>query len=240
MVHRTKELADGIPEFATENFIRSDVSLVVLVMQMVLSIVERIKGFLFSPSDTFDSSKEDTLGDALKYFIVLLAIYAVLLTIVVAVAFFVIGGMMGPLGATMLPFGAGAGAFAAIGAFIGAIIGGIIGIFIGGLWLHLWVYVVGGRNGFTQTIKVVAYGMTPSLLLSWIPGAGIITGIWALIVEIIGIRQLHELSTGKAVLAIIIAIAIPAIIGIVLIATFITSMSELMSQGPSGSGFGGY
>lgn len=215
-------------------------SLVVLVMQMVLSIVERIKGFLFSPSDTFDNSREDTLGDALKYFVVLLAIYAVLLAIISAVAFSVIVGMMGPLGATMAPFGAGTGALAAIGAFIGAIIGGIIGIFIGGLWLHLWVYVVGGRNGFTQTIKAVTYGMTPSLLLGWIPGVNIIAGIWALIVEIIGIRQLHELSTGKAVLAIIIAIAIPAIIGIALIATFITSMSELMSQGPSGPGFGGY
>ncbi len=82
--------------------------------------------------------------------------------------------------------------------------------------------------------------MTPSLVLGWIPGVNIIAAIWALIVEIIGIKQLHELSTGKAVLAVIIAIAIPAIIGIALIAVFITSMSELMSQGPSGPGFGGY
>ncbi|MFV9676176.1 MAG: hypothetical protein ACNYVW_00745, partial [Methanosarcinales archaeon] len=140
MAHRAKKLADGICEFATENFISCDVSLLVLVMQMVLSIVERIKGFLFSPSDTFDNSKEDTLGDAIKYFIVLLAIYAVLLAIIAAVAFSVIVGMMGPLGATLVPFGAGTGALAAIGAFIGAIVGGILGIFIGGLWLHLWVY----------------------------------------------------------------------------------------------------
>jgi hypothetical protein len=36
---------------------------------MVLSIGERIKGFLFSPSETFDASKEDSLGDAFKYFV---------------------------------------------------------------------------------------------------------------------------------------------------------------------------
>ena len=36
--------------------------------------------------------------------------------------------------------------------------------------------------------------------------------IWALIAVIIGVRQLHEISTGNAVLAIIIAISIPAII----------------------------
>ncbi len=35
---------------------------------MVLSAGERIKGFLFSPSKTFDNSKEDMIGDALKYF----------------------------------------------------------------------------------------------------------------------------------------------------------------------------
>jgi len=43
---------------------------------MVLSIEERIKGFLFSPSETFDASKEDTLGDSLTYFVVVLAIFA--------------------------------------------------------------------------------------------------------------------------------------------------------------------
>jgi len=43
---------------------------------MVLSIEERIRGFLFDPSETFDASKEDTLGDSLTYFVVVLAIFA--------------------------------------------------------------------------------------------------------------------------------------------------------------------
>ncbi len=207
---------------------------------MVLSIVERIKGFLFRPSDTFDDSKDDTLGDAFKYYVVILAISAVLSAIIAAVAFSVIVGMGGPIAAVMIPFGAGTGALAAIGVFGVTIAVGIIGIFIGGVWLHIWVYVVGGRNGLTQTIKAVTYGMTPSLLLGWIPIVSIIAGIWALIVEIIGIRQLHELSTGKAVLAVIIAIIIPAIIIGALLAAFIVSMPGLLSQGPGGPGFGGY
>ncbi len=208
---------------------------------MVLSIVERIKGFLFSPSETFDYSKEDTLCDAFKYFAVILAIYAVISAIIAAVVLSLIATLMGPFGAAMMPFGAGAGALAAIGAFVGAIVGGIIGIFIGGLWLHLWVYVVGGRNGVTQTIKALTYGMTPSLLLGWIPVVGIIAMIWALIVAIIGIRQLHELSTGKAALAVIIAIIIPVIIFGALIASFIaTMMPGQMFPGPRGTGFGGY
>jgi hypothetical protein len=172
---------------------------------MALSIVERIKGFLLSPSGTFDTSKEDTLGDAFKYFVIILAIYAVLVAIIAAVAFALIGGMFGMFGVPRMPF-------RAVAVLIGALVGGIIGVFIFGLWLHLWVYLVGGRNGLEQTIKAVMYGATPGLLLGWIPIFNVIAWIWALIVSIIGVRQLHGLSTGKAVLAVIIALIIPAII----------------------------
>jgi len=75
---------------------------------MVLSIVERIKGFLFSPSDTFDASREDSLGDAFKYFVVILAIYAVLSAIIAAVAFSMIAGMFGMFCVPQMPFGAAA------------------------------------------------------------------------------------------------------------------------------------
>jgi len=207
---------------------------------MVLSIVERIKGFLFSPSDTFDASMEDTLGDAFKYFVVILAIYAVLSAIIVAVAFSLFAGMLGMFGVPAMPFGAAMGPLVAVGVFVAMIVGGIIGVFIGGLWLHIWVYLVGGRNGIGETIKAVIYGMTPSLLLGWIPIVGIIAGIWALIVEIIGVRQLQELSTGKAVLAVIIAIAIPLIIYVVIFAAFIATMPGPVFQGPTGPGFGGF
>ena len=207
---------------------------------MVLSIVERIKGFLFSPSDTFDASKEDTLGDALKYFVVILAIFAGIFAVLIAVLFSLFAGMLGMFGVPMMPFGAAMGPLLAVGFFIFVLVGGIIGVFIDGLWLHLWVYVVGGRNGVGQTIKAVMYGATPSFLLGWIPIVGIIAGIWALIVGIIGVRQLHELSTGKAVLAVIIAIAIPLIIYVAIIAAFIATMPGPGFPGPTGPGFGGF
>ncbi len=207
---------------------------------MVLSIGERIKGFLFSPSDTFDASMEDTVGDAFKYYVVILAIYAVLSAIIVAVAFSLFAGILGTFGVRTMTFGAAMGPLVAVGVFVGVLVSGIIGVFIGGLWLHIWVYLVGGRNGIEETIKAVIYGMTPSLLLGWIPVVGFIAGIWALIVEIIGVRQLHELSTGKAVLAVIIAIIIPAIVIGVIWATFIATMPGPVFQGPTGPGFGGF
>jgi hypothetical protein len=207
---------------------------------MVLSIVKRIKGFLFSPSDTFDASKEDTIGDALKYFVVILAIFAVLLAIIAAVVLSLFAGMFGMLGVPMMPLGAAMGPLLAVGVFVGVLVGGIIGVFIDGLWLHLWVYLVGGRNGVGQTIKAVMYGSTPSYLLGWIPIVNTIALIWALIVGIIGVRQLHELSTGKAVLAVILAILIPAIIIGAIFAAFMATMPGPVFPGPTGPGFGGF
>jgi hypothetical protein len=66
---------------------------------------------------------------------------------------------------------------------------------------------------------------------SWIPIIGFIAGIWPLVVEIIGIRQLHELTTGKAVLAVLIPIIIAVVIAIVLAAILVSLMFGGM--GPS-------
>ncbi|MCW7080940.1 MAG: YIP1 family protein [Candidatus Methanospirare jalkutatii] len=197
-------------------------------------IVEKIKGFLFSPSETFDASKGDTLGDAFKYYIILLLIPALLSAVIAAVAFSLLAGFFG----RMLPFMSASLAFAGVGAavvvFLYVLIAGAIGVLIGGLWLHIWVYLVGGRKGLTQTFKALMYGATPSLLLGWIPVIGFLASIWALIVEIIGIRQLHEISTGKAVAAVILAIILPLIVLLVIL------LPAMMPITPHGHGIGGH
>ena len=184
---------------------------------------------MFSPSETFDASKEDSLGDAFKYYVVILLVLAVLVAIIGAVAFQLIWGMF----AAFLP--PGAPSLAEIGPllavipvllFVLVLVGGIIGAFIDGLWIHLWVYIVGGRKGVGQTIKAVLYGATPYCLLGWIPIVNFIAEIWMIIVAILGVRQLHELSTGKAVLAVILAIIIPAIIIGAIFAAFMATMPK--------------
>jgi len=201
-------------------------------------IVEKIKGFLFSPSETFDASKEDTLGDAFKYYIILLLIPALLSALIAVVAFSLFAGFFGRMLPGFMPAllafaGAGA-AVAFIAVFIYVLIAGAIVVLIGGLWLHIWVYLVGGRKGLTQTFKALMYGATPSLLLGWIPVIGFLASIWALIVEIIGIRQLHEISTGKAVAAVILAIIIP------LVVWFVILLPAMMPTMPYGHGIDGH
>lgn len=192
---------------------------------------ERIKGFLFSPSATFDASKGDTLGDAFKYFVVILVIYAILIAIIASAAMSLFAGMFGGFG--LMPFGATMGLAAGVFFFIAALIVGIIAIFISGLWLHIWVYLMGGRNGVEKTIIAVLYGETPHLLLGWIPILNFIALIWTLIVNIIGVRQLHGLTTGKAVLAVILALIIPLIVFGVLFVSFMPMMQGPMGYGPS-------
>ena len=86
----------------------------------------------------------------------------------------------------------------------------------------------------TQTFKALMYGATPSLLLGWIPFINFLALIWALIVEIIGIRQLHEISTGRAVAAVILAIIIP------LVVWFVILLPAMMPITPHGHRIGGH
>jgi len=56
------------------------------------------------------------------------------------------------------------------------------------------------------------------LLFGWIPVIEFIAMIWSLVAEIIGIRQLHELTTGKAISVVILMIITAIILTIVLAA----------------------
>lgn len=195
---------------------------------------EKVKGFLLEPSKTFDATKGENLNEAIKYYAVIAAIYSAIFAILLAFVGTLFGSMMGGRNLGML-MGAGAGAGAAIIFFVLFMILAIIGAFISGAILHIFVYIVGGRKGISQTIKAVMYGSTPGLLLGWIPIIGVIASIWSLVLEILGIRQLQELTTGRAILAVLIPIIIIVILTIVLaaiIASFVFGMG-----GPYGRGY---
>jgi hypothetical protein len=199
-----------------------------------MDFVEKVKGFLMEPSETFDAVKGDTLEEAIKYYAIIAAIYSAIFAVLLAFAGALFGSMMGFRNLGMM-MGAGAGLGAAVIFFVLFMIFVIIAAFIGGVILHIFVYLVGGRKGIEQTIKAVMYGSTPWLLLGWIPFIGFIATIWSIVLEIIGIRQLQELPTGKAVLAVLIPVIIVVIIAIVLaviLATFVFGMG-----GPYGRGY---
>ncbi len=201
-----------------------------------MSFWEKTKGFLLSPTETFNSVKDEDWGGSISYFAKWLIIFGILIAVIIVVAFAVIWAFIAPFLPPEMPvdisgFLAFGVAIVAVIALIATIIGGLIGILIGSLWMHIWVYIVGGRKGVGQTIKAMAYGNTPALLLGWIPFLGIIFSIWTWVVQIIGIRQLHEISTGRAALAYILgAIIIP---GIIVAIVFVAFLSALLGMIPT-------
>ena len=190
-----------------------------------MEFVEKIKGILTEPSKTFDALKGETLGESIKYYAFIAAISAALNTLLFTLAF---GTMFGQLGTMM---GASAGVAGAVVFFVFLFIFGIIGVLISGAIFHIFVYLAGGRKGLTQTIKAVIYGSTPGLLIGWIPFIGMIGGLWSLVLEVLGIRQLHEMTTGRAVLAVVIMLVVLVIVTVLLAAVIAAFVFGLGSQG---------
>lgn len=79
-----------------------------------------------------------------------------------------------------------------------------LALFVQAAILHLCLMLVGGaRNGLEATLRAVAYGEAPALLAVVPLCGGVIGLVWSLVVVIIGLRELHGTSTGRAVLAVI-------------------------------------
>ena len=99
------------------------------------------------------------------------------------------------------------------GSFLGSLvlapIGAAIGLFIGAGILHLLVMlVIGSRNaGFAGTFRVSAYSSVTSLV-SWIPVIGWIASLYGIYLAIIGVREIHNTTTGKAAIVVLIPAAI--------------------------------
>ncbi len=186
---------------------------------MVYALFERVKGIILNPVGTFQGSQDDTEKTVIVYFGVLLLFLAIISAIVTAIMLTALN-IFGIFGRTMPVFGTTFMTLMPVISFFEILIVGAVFTLIAGLWIHLWVWILGGRNGIFQTMKAFIYGVTPSLVLGWIPLASILFAIWSFILCIIGIRELAGLSTWKAALAMIIAALIPLVIVVYVFAVF--------------------
>lgn len=80
----------------------------------------------------------------------------------------------------------------------------IIGMFIGAGMLHLFLLLVkGARAGFEATFRVVAYSFSPNILLVIPFCGGLIASLWTMVITIIGLKEAHETTGGKAAFAVL-------------------------------------
>jgi hypothetical protein len=111
----------------------------------------------------------------------------------------------------------------------------ILWLFICSGVLHLFLMMVkGARSGFEATFRVVAYGSSTNLFLI-IPFCGsIFAGVWAIVITIIGLREAHETTGGKAAVAVFFPIVVCCGLILAAIALFVgfaaVSLGTLMQM----------
>jgi len=180
-----------------------------------------MKGFLLEPSQAFNTCKEESLYEAMKYYIYLWAIISVII--------FIVSGLFFPKFDPSLNNYSyfGLGVFFCIFLFVFF----MIYLFFDAAIIHIGVYIWGGRKGFGQTIKACIYSIFVYILLSIfliliggilllildylfkIPDMndilfindilGIIIFLWPWVITIIGVRQLHEITTLRATIGVL-------------------------------------
>jgi hypothetical protein len=95
-----------------------------------------------------------------------------------------------------------------------------IALIIGAGILHLLVLLIvrPSNAGFEATFRVVSYSWVYQLI-SWIPLIGWIVGpIWGIVLLTFGIREVHNTSTGQALLIVLIPVAVVLLLVFLLIA----------------------
>ena len=188
---------------------------------MIDTILAKAKGFLLDPVEAFRKSGNDEPGTVLTYLGLLLIFNAAISAILIAVG----------TDPVQQYAGLSLGAAGAVMVFFLVLVIGFTGTLILSAWIHLWVYLLGGRRGILRTVTAIAYGSTPSLILGWIPFLGIIFALWSLVLGVLGIRELQALSTAKAILAIALALMIPLIIVLLALALFMP-VSMIVTEVP--------
>jgi hypothetical protein len=105
-------------------------------------------------------------------------------------------------------------------------IGGAIGLFVmAGIAYLLVILFVGSENsGFRSTFRVVSYVSVTSLV-TWIPFIGGLLGLYGLYQAIVGIREMHSTTTGRAALVVLVPIGLFLVaVGLVAGAFFLGSL----------------
>jgi hypothetical protein len=93
----------------------------------------------------------------------------------------------------------------------------IFSLFFGSIVTHVCLMIVGGnKKGFQTTFRAISYAFSGNLF-AIIPFIGsTLGGIYFLILTIIGLRQSHAISTGKAVLAVFLPLIVA--VGLIILA----------------------
>jgi hypothetical protein len=96
-------------------------------------------------------------------------------------------------------------------------IGGAVGILLVAIIQQILVRLIVGRtnSGFEATFRVASYTQVTSLV-NWIPFIGPLLALYGIYLSIVGIREMHETTTGKAVLVVVLPFVVALLLALLL------------------------
>ena len=140
----------------------------------------------------------------------------------------ILGGLLGLSGGEpdrgLVPF---------VVSIIAAPIAGAIGLVVLSGLMHLLVRLIvgAGNSGFGATFRVASYAIVGNLV-SWIPIIGsLIAVVYGIYLSAVGVREMHETTTGKAVLIVLIPGSV--ILLIALVGLFVAGAVLIHSPAPA-------
>ncbi len=182
-----------------------------------MDLFEKVKGFLAEPIRLFDVSKDEKLEEAVKYYMLIAAVFSLLLSIMIALIYSIVI----PMVSKYISIESG-GIVEIFSNFFMSFILMLIFVFVWGAILHGMAYILGGRWEISRTVRVAMYSSTPLILLGWMPIFGIFGWIWAGALNVVGLHQYQDLPEGKAIAAVLIPVILLLIIAIVVMAVMVS------------------
>lgn len=173
---------------------------------LVKAFTDTLMMVLTKPAEAFQLMKtEGGLVEPLIY-----AVIGGSLGFIVYCLFTFAFGSFGMMGNRGNPFGA---MFAGMGLVFMIILAPVfvaVGMFIGAGIIHVCLMLVGGaKRSFETTFRVICFASGSAQPLLVIPFCGgLISGIWGIVAECIGLAKAHETDLGRAVLAVVLPVII--------------------------------
>ncbi len=113
-------------------------------------------------------------------------------------------------------------------------IGAVVGIFLTAALVHFFLILTDWNTApYGATVKVISYAQTASLA-NIIPFCGgLISAIWLLVLQVIGLKKMHRLTTGQSIMAAL----IPLLLALLCCLIPIIGLAILFAFGPRAAQF---
>ena len=103
----------------------------------------------------------------------------------------------------------------------------LLNIFVTAVILHIFLFILrGANNGFEATVKVTAY-TNASEIFAIVPYIGGFIGwVWSVVLIVIGLKEIHDTSSLKALFSVLLPLFLLFILGIVIAVAVIFSFLQ--------------